>query len=75
MVRISVVFLHFRFARAFPQNRIISVDGSAAMLRWSSHALMRESLLATRVQFPEDYLPQTTMPPQHLTNHNLDISY
>ncbi|MEI6078300.1 MAG: class I SAM-dependent methyltransferase [Verrucomicrobiota bacterium] len=53
----------FRFARAFPQARIVGVDGSAVMLRWANHALLQDRLLAARVQFLEGYLPQAAIPP------------
>ena len=53
----------FRFARAFPQTRIVGVDGSDAMLRWANNALKQDALLAARVQFLEGYLLQAVIPP------------
>ena len=55
----------FRFARAFPQSRIVGVDGSAAMLRWANNALKQDPLLAAQLQFLEGYLPQAVIPPHH----------
>ena len=52
----------FRFARAFPQTRIIGVDGSPGMLQWARAALEQDAALAPRIQFLEGYLPRATIP-------------
>jgi len=52
----------FRFARAFPQCRIIGVDGSPGMVQWAREALEQDASLAARIQFMEGYLPGASIP-------------
>jgi ubiquinone/menaquinone biosynthesis C-methylase UbiE len=52
----------FRFARAFPKTSLVGVDAAPAMLNWAFKALETESLLASRIQFVEGYLPQAAIP-------------
>jgi SAM-dependent methyltransferase len=52
----------FRFGRAFPQTRLLAVDGSPAMLALGRRALEQAPDLRNRIEFKETFLPADLIP-------------
>ena len=53
----------FRFARAFPQAKMVGVDGAPAMLELARKRLTAEGDLSARMRFIDGILPGAPIPP------------
>jgi ubiquinone/menaquinone biosynthesis C-methylase UbiE len=52
----------FRFARAFPNSRILGVDGSQAMIDIAKQDIQAEPQLISQIEFKQAYLPDDLLP-------------
>ncbi|MBK6793578.1 MAG: class I SAM-dependent methyltransferase [Anaerolineales bacterium] len=62
----------FRFARAFPNARIVAVDGSQAMLDIAAQDVKAEPELTKRIRFIKAFLPNDDIPQE---NYDLVMSH